>query len=106
MFENKTLPKDSTHSYSGQETLRHVSDNDSDEEDDSLQPRVSEDEGQDKERHAQEDGHTGDDVDEVLNFNGDWGTSDFQARGEGSNTTHNSAVTSVDDNTSGSSCRK
>ena len=44
-----------TYSDCGQQPLRHVSHNDADEEDDSLQPGVSKDKGEDEERHTKEE---------------------------------------------------
>lgn len=70
-----------THSDSSQETFWHVGDNDTDEEDDGLQPGVSKDEGENEEGHAEEDRHASDDVDEVLDLDGDRGASNFEARG-------------------------
>ena len=60
-----------THSDRGQQTLWHISHDDTDEEDDGLQPSVTQDEGQDEEGHAKEDSHARDDVDEVLDLLGD-----------------------------------
>lgn len=60
-----------THRNCGQESLRYVGHNDPDEEDDGLQPGVTQDERQDEEGHTEEDGHAGDDVDEVLDLLGD-----------------------------------
>ena len=58
----------STHSDGGQQSLGNISNNDSDEEDDGLQPGVTQDDWQDEERHAEEDGHACDDLDEVLDL--------------------------------------
>merc|ERR1719471_937869 len=54
----------------GQETLGDVGDDDTDQEDDGVQPVVAEDEGDDEESDSEEDGDTGDDVDEMGNFLG------------------------------------
>lgn len=51
-----------------EETFGDVGDDDADEEDDRIEPVVAEDEGDDEEGDAEEDGHAGDDVDEVLNL--------------------------------------
>lgn len=58
----------STYSYSGQKSLRHIGNNDANEEDDGFQPGVSENQRQDKESHTEEDGHACDDVNKVLNL--------------------------------------
>ncbi len=88
----------STYSNGGQQPFRHVSHDDADKEDDSLQPAVTQDDGQDKKRDAQEDSHTCDDMDEVLDLLGNGGFAGFQARGESSNATHDCAVSSADHN--------
>ncbi len=67
-----------THSDSSQETFWHVGDNDTDEEDDGLQPPVSKDEWEDEEGDTQEDSHASDDVDEVLDLFGDGSFSALQ----------------------------
>ncbi|KAF3839280.1 hypothetical protein F7725_017997 [Dissostichus mawsoni] len=56
---------------SSQQPFGHVSHDDADEEDDGLQPAVTQDDGQDKEGNAQENSHAGDDVDEMLDLFGD-----------------------------------
>lgn len=86
----------STYSDSGQQPFRHVSHNDADEEDDSLQPGVTQDDGQDEECDAQEDGHTCDDMDKMLDLFGDGGLAGLQAGGQSSNATHDCAVSSAD----------
>lgn len=85
-----------TYSDCGQQPFRHVSHNDADKEDDSLQPGVTQDDGQDKKGDTQEDGHTCDDMDEVLNLFGDGGFAGLQARRQSSNATHDCAVSSAD----------
>ena len=57
-----------THSDSGEQTFGHVSDNNTDQEDDSIKPIVAEDEGNDEERHTEEHSHSSDDVDEMSNL--------------------------------------
>ncbi len=57
-----------THGDSGQQTLGYICHNDTNQEDDSIQPVVAQDESNDKEGHAQEHSHAGDDVDEMSNL--------------------------------------
>merc|ERR1719336_2872195 len=59
-----------THSDSGKETFRDVGHDDTDEEDDSVQPVVTQDEGDDEEADTEEDSDASDDVDEVLDLLG------------------------------------
>lgn len=103
LFVNLTLTTEfqtGTHSYSSQEPFWHIRDNDTDKEDDSLEPAVSKDQRQNKEGHAEEDSHTSDNVDEVLDLNRNRGSANFQTRGKSSDTAHHSAIASVDDDTS------
>lgn len=86
----------STYSDCSQQSFRHVSHNDTNEEDDSLQPGVTQDDGEDKECDTKEDGHACDYVDEVLNLFGDGGFAGLQARGQSGNATHDCAVSSAD----------
>ena len=53
---------------SGQKSFRYVGDDDSNEEDDGVQPLVAEDERDDEERDSEEDRNAGDEVNEVLNL--------------------------------------
>ena len=89
--------KNPTHRDSGQEPLRHVGDDDPDEEDDGLEPVVAEDERYDKERDAKEDGHSRDEVDEVCYLTRDGRLSHLEPRGEVGDATHHRAVARLDD---------
>ena len=85
-----------TDSDSGQETLRHVGHNDTDQEDDGIKPVVAKDEGNDEEADTEEDGDSGDDVDEMLNFLGNGSLSSLKTRSKSSNPAHHSVVSNVD----------
>ena len=61
----------------GEQTFRYISDNDTDEEDDGIEPVVSEDESDDEEWYSKEHSHSGDDVDEMLDLTGNRGLSHF-----------------------------
>ena len=87
-----------TYSDSGQKTLRDVGNNDTDEENDSLQPEISQDEGNDEEGDTEENSHSGDDVDEMGNLLGNRGLIDLQTRGQVSNTSHHRVVTDLHNN--------
>ena len=91
------------HGNSGDETFRHVGDNDADQEYDGSEPMVSEDEGDDEEGNSKEDGDSSNQVDEVLDFASDGSHSSVQSGGQVGNTTHNSSVSGVDDDSLGSS---
>ena len=81
-----------TYSDSSQQTFGHVSHDDTNQEDDSIQPIVAQDEGDDEECDAQEDGHARDDVDEVVDLLMDGGLAHLQPGGQVSDTTHHSVV--------------
>ena len=91
--------KGSAYGYGSQETFRYVSDNDTDQEDDGVEPVVSEDEGDDEEADSEEHGHAGDDVDKVTNLTSNWGLSHLKSRSQVSDTSHHGAVTTVHNNT-------
>jgi hypothetical protein len=93
-----------THSDSGEQTFGHVGHDDTNEEDDSVQPMVAEDESNDEEGHTQEDSHTSDQVDEMVDFLGDGGLAGAQTGGQASNTSHDSVVSAADDNAHGGTC--
>ena len=95
-----------THRDRCEQTLWHVGDDDSDEEDDSIQPVVAEDEGDDEEGDAEEDSHARDDVDEVLNLVGDGSLTHLQATGQVCNSSHHRAVTSRDHHATAGSCKQ
>ena len=86
-----------TDSGSSEEALRYVCHNDPHEKDDSVEPVVAEDEGDDEEADAKEDSDGGDDVDEVLDFLGNGGLTTLQTRGESSDSSHDCVVSDVDD---------
>ena len=74
-----------TDSDCSEEAFRYVCHNDPDEEDDSVEPVVAEDEGDDEEADAKEDGDGGDDVDEVGDLLGNRSVAGVQSRGKSSN---------------------
>ena len=67
----------STHRHGSEETFRNVGDNDSNKEDDGVEPEVSEDERDYEERHTEEDGHSSDEMDEMSDLAGDRGLPRF-----------------------------
>ena len=77
-----------------------------DEEDDGLKPVVPEDKGDYEETDTKEDGHSSDDLDEMRNFTSNWSRAHLEAGGEVSNTTHDSAVTSGNHNTTASALHR
>jgi len=87
-----------TYCDSGEQTFRHISHNDTNQENDSIQPIVTQDEGNDKERYTKEDGHSGDDVDEMGDLTSNGCLSDLQSWGKVGNTSHDGSVSGRDDN--------
>ena len=58
----------------------YVGDDDSDQEDDGVQPMVAKDEGDDEEADAEKDGDAGDQVDEVSDFYNHRNQGDLQSQ--------------------------
>lgn len=85
-----------THSDSSQQSLRDIGNDDADEEDDRLQPGVAQNEGQDEERHAQEDGHARDDLNEVLDLHVDGRLTHLQTGRQSRNAAHHRTITCID----------
>ena len=71
-----------------EQALRLVCHNHPDEKDDSVEPVVAEDEGDDEEGDSEEDGDGGDDVDEVLDLLGNRGLTSLKTGGKTSNSAH------------------
>lgn len=90
---------------SSQQPLWDIGHNDADEEDDCLEPGVTQNEGEDEEGHAQEHGHARNELDEMLNLNGDGRLAHLQARGQGGNAAHDGAVTCGYHHTPSGACR-
>ena len=65
--------------YSGEQSLRYVGNNDSDEEDDGIQPVVTKDEGNDEEADTKEDCDPSDDMDEMSDLLCNGGVSSVEA---------------------------
>ena len=85
-------------------TFGDVSDDDADEEDDGIEPLVAQGQGDDEEGDAQEDGHSGDEVNEMGNFTSDGRFIGLQTRSQSSDASHHRVVTDADDNGTGRTC--
>ena len=85
----------------GEETFWDVGDDDADEEDDGIEPVVSEDEGDDEEGDTEEDGHSCDEVDEVGDFFGDGRLTHLDAGCEVGDPTHHCPIARVHNNSEG-----
>ena len=79
-----------------EQTLGHVRDNDSNEEDDGVEPIVAEDDRDDEERDAKEDRDARDDVDEVFDLARDRRLADLQSARQVRDATHDGAVAGRD----------
>ena len=84
----------------GEQSFRHIGDDDPDEEDDGIQPVVPEYEGDDEEGDTEEDCHPGDEVDEMADLSCDRGLPDFKPRRQVRDSTHYRPISSVDDHSS------
>lgn len=91
-----------THRYSCEQSLRYIGNNDPNEEDDSLQPSVLKDKWKDEEADTKEHSYSSDEVDKVLNLHGNGSLTPFQSRCQTGNTAHHSAVSSANNNATGS----
>ena len=89
------------YSDGGQKTFWNIGDDDSDEEDDGFDQVVSEDEGENEETDSEEYGDSGNDVDEMFDFSGDWGVTGFESGGETGNSAHDGVVTAENNDTFG-----
>lgn len=98
---SKTLPwwlfSWTTHSDSGQETLRHVGHDDANEEDDGLQPAVAQDERQHEEGDTQKHSHPCDQLDEMFDLHGYGRPPNFQAWGQSGYAAHHRPITCGND---------
>ena len=68
-------------------------------EDNSFEPVVAEDESHNEESNSEENGNTGDDVDEMLDFLGDGRVTGVDVGGEGGDAAHDGVVTASDNDT-------
>lgn len=85
----------------GQKTFGNIGDDDSDDEDDCVQPEVSQEEGDDEEGEAEEEGDGGDQMDEVGDLICHRSLSRcLQTRRQVGNSTHDSPITCADHDTS------
>ena len=82
-----------TYGDGSEQSLGHVSHNDTDKEDDSIQPVVTQNERNDEERDSEEHGYSGNDVDEMSNLLSNWSLTSLQSRSQVSDTSHHCAVT-------------
>ena len=91
------------YSNCSQKSFWNIGDDDSDEEDDGVEPVVAEDEGDDEEGDAEEDSDSGDEVDEMSDLTRNRGLVNFQTRCQVSNSPHDGPVASEDHNATSSS---
>ena len=77
-------------------TFGHIGHNDTDQEDNGVQPMVSQYECNDEESDSKKDSDTSNNMNEVFDFAGDRRFSHSQTRGQVSDTTHYSPIAGVD----------
>ena len=80
-------------------TFRHIGNNNSNQENYSIQPMVSKDKCNNEKGDTKKNGHASDDVDEMSDLLGNWGITRFQSRSQTSNPTHDSVISNVDNYT-------
>lgn len=86
-----------TDRHGGEQTLRHVGNDDTDEEDYRVQPRVALNKGDDEEGNAKKYGDASDEVDEVRDLAGDWRLTCLESGCEIRNAAHYRPISRVDD---------
>ena len=86
-----------THGDGSEQTFGYVGHDDTDEEDDGIEPLVAERKSDDEESHSQEHGHSGDQVDEVGNLAGDRSLARIQTGGQTGDAAHHRVVADADD---------
>mmetsp|Transcript_12653 Transcript_12653/g.39934 ORF Transcript_12653/g.39934 Transcript_12653/m.39934 type:complete len:787 (+) Transcript_12653:1142-3502(+) len=89
------------HSHRGEEALGHVGHDDADGKHHVLDDGGADDDADDKEDHAEGDGHRGDKGDELLDLLGDGGILVGGLGGEAGDLAHNGAVAAADDAAAG-----
>mmetsp|Transcript_17079 Transcript_17079/g.20562 ORF Transcript_17079/g.20562 Transcript_17079/m.20562 type:complete len:318 (-) Transcript_17079:784-1737(-) len=92
------------HRDSGEQTLRHVGDNDTDNEDDILDNVGTHTHTDEEKADTQNNSDSGDQVHELLNLLSDWARVVHSLCGKTSDLAHGSAITSSDDNSPQASC--
>eukprot|EP00976_Prorocentrum_cordatum_P096718 1190680-Prorocentrum_minimum.AAC.6 len=85
------------HGHGGKQTLGHVGDNDTNHEHNVLDDVSAEGDADDEEGNAENDGDGRDEVDELLNLDGDGGVVGGSLRGETGNLAHGGVVGGADD---------
>jgi len=85
----------------GQQSFWYVGDDDSNKEDDGVEPVVPKNECDNEERKAKEDGDTSDEVNEMSNLSCDWRIVHCQTGSQVSDATHHGTISGVDDYTTG-----
>ena len=83
----------------GQNSFRNVRNDDSDQEDDGVDPRVTHAQRDDEEDDAEGDSNASDDVDEVLQLLGDRTFANFESWGQSGDAAHDTVVADADDHT-------
>merc|ERR1711962_1296324 len=85
-----------THGDSGQKTLGYIGHNDTNKEDDGIEPIVTQDKCNDEEGDTEEDSDSRDDVNEMLDLLGNGCLSTSKSRSKTCNPTHDCVVSNVD----------
>ena len=83
---------------SSQQSFGYVGDDDTDQEDDSVEPLVAKSQSNDEESDTEENGYSGDEMDKVGNLTSNRSLASVQSRSQTSDTTHHRVVTDADDN--------
>jgi len=104
MLNSRSAGEKETDRDSCEKSLGHIGHDDSDEEDNGVEPEVVENESDDEERDAEQDGYGGDDVDEVGNLSSDRRLDRLQPAGKDRDSPHYCPVPGIDDHTATRTC--
>ena len=85
-----------TYCDSSKKSFGYISHNDTNEENNGIQPEIVKNKCYDEKWHTQEDGYTSNQMNKMGNFLGNRGISNFQSWSQVGNSTHDSLVTSSD----------
>jgi len=97
---------DASYGDRAEKTLGHVSDNDSDEKDDGVEPVVAECQSDDEENDSQTDGEDRDEVDETVDLTTDRSHVLLESWRQECDPTHQSVVTNAHHDTHRFTCSK
>ena len=95
-----------THAYCGQQSLGNIGADDTNEERNGDNPRVSQRYCYHEEQNAHENGDEDDDVDKMSHLSGERGRTEADVRRQAGNATHDRLITGADHDTCRCTCKR